>query len=296
MNNIQLDTDLLSLLPPWYRQILDYQEICQTEETQLEALSQEINAVADNFFFQTMDVSAISQWESILGIVATPSETISFRQARLINRISTKPPFTLGFLYQKLDELIGPDQWKVTVDYPNYTLYIQSSAQDQSYATEVAYTIGKIKPAHIVYINTPFLESVLTLSETISQSNRQWNYNLGTWQLGVLPFSTDIDKGVIKMPSTPSIQTTLLNDVATFTSSDIAQAQLNGSLTISDLSKSVSGNTVTVSYTVQPSQLSEITQVALQNSSGKNLTAANVYILVTDTVILKHSIPVQEGA
>lgn len=296
MNNIQLDTDLLSLLPPWYRQILDYQEICQTEETQLEALAQEINAVADNFFFQTMDVSAISQWESILGIVATPSETISFRQARLINRISTKPPFTLGFLYQKLDELIGPDQWKVTVDYPNYTLYIQSSAQDQSYATEVAYTIGKIKPAHIVYINTPFLESVLTLSETISQSNRQWNYNLGTWQLGVLPFSTDIDKGVIKMPSTPSIQTTLLNDVATFTSSDIAQAQLNGSLTISDLSKSVSGNTVTISYTVQPSQLSEITQVALQNSSGKNLTAANVYILVTDTVILKHSIPVQEGA
>ena len=296
MNNIQLDTDLLSLLPPWYRQILDYQEICQTEETQLEALAQEINAVADNFFFQTMDVSAISQWESILGIVATPSETISFRQARLINRISTKPPFTLGFLYQKLDELIGPDQWKVTVDYPNYTLYIQSSAQDQSYATEVAYTIGKIKPAHIVYINTPFLESVLTLSETISQSNRQWNYTLGTWQLGVLPFSTDIDKGVIKMPSTPSIQTTLLNDVATFTSSDIAQAQLNGSLTISDLSKSVSGNTVTISYTVQPSQLSEITQVALQNSSGKNLTAANVYILVTDTVILKHSIPVQEGA
>ena len=295
MNNIQFDTDLLSLLPPWYRQILDYQEICQTEEDQFEALAQEINAVADNFFFQTMDASAISQWESILGIAATPNETLSFRQARLINRISTKPPFTLGFLYQKLDELIGPNEWEVTVDYPNYTLYIQSSAQNQSYAIEVAYTIGQIKPAHIVYVNTPFVEHILNLNETINQSNRQWNYKLGSWQLGNMPFSTDIDKGVIKMPSTPSIQEALLNDVANFTSNDIAQAQLNGTLTISNLTKTVDENTVTISYTVQPTQTSEITQVALQNASGETLTSSMVYIPVTDTVILKHSIVTQEG-
>ena len=118
MNNlIEVDYDLLSLLPPWYREILDYQVICETEAQQFELLAQEIVAIADNFFFQTMDEGSVLQWEQILGIVANPStETLGFRQARLINRISLRPPYTLGFLYQRLDELIGPGQWQVTVD------------------------------------------------------------------------------------------------------------------------------------------------------------------------------------
>lgn len=160
MNRVILDTDMLSLLPPWYREILDYQQICQTEEAQFTALANEINGVADNFFFQTMDISAVSQWERIFGITPNlDTDTLEFRRARVLNRISTRPPFTLGFLYQKLDELIGPGEWTVTVDYPNYTLYIESSAENQLYATEVAYTINRIKPAHIVYVNTPYTRS-----------------------------------------------------------------------------------------------------------------------------------------
>ena len=49
MNSYGLDSSLLELLPPWYRNILDYQEICQTEEEQFEALAQEISGVGDNF-------------------------------------------------------------------------------------------------------------------------------------------------------------------------------------------------------------------------------------------------------
>ena len=170
---------MLGLLPPWYREILDYQEICQTEKAQFDALAAEITGVADNFFFQTMDESAVSMWEQIFEIVPNPdTESLAFRRARALNRISTRPPFTLGFLYQKLDELIGPGTWTVTVDYPNYTIYIESSAENQQYATEVAYTINRIKPAHIVYVNTPYTRTGLLLSETIELSQRVYNYKL----------------------------------------------------------------------------------------------------------------------
>ena len=109
MKQIELDSDLLELLPPWYREILDYQQICQTEQGQFEALADEVVGVADNFFFQTMDENAVSQWEQIFGIVPDPStEPLEFRRVRVLNRVSTRPPFTLAFLYQKLDELIGP--------------------------------------------------------------------------------------------------------------------------------------------------------------------------------------------
>ena len=296
MNRLELDTDMLGLLPPWYREILDYQELCQTEKAQFDALAAEISAVADNFFFQTMDESAVSMWEQIFEIVPNPdTESLAFRRARALNRISTRPPFTLGFLYQKLDELIGPGAWTVTVDYPNYTIYIESSAENQQYATEVASTINRIKPAHIVYVNTPYTRTGLLLSETIELSQRVYNYKLGAWGLGVLPFAVEQSQGVIKMPTTPSIQAALLNDTANFVSGDIASARINGTIAISELNKSVEGSTLEVTYTVAQSQTEAITSAELLDAEGNVLTSSTVYVPVSGSTIMKHIIPVSEG-
>lgn len=296
MSSIQFDTDLLSLLPPWYRGILDYQQICQTEQEQMEAAAQAIQSIADNMFFQTMDEPSIYLWEQVLSIVPNPqTETLAFRQARVISRLSTRPPFTLQFLYQKLDELIGPGQWTVTVDYPNYALYIRSAALNQSYATEVAFTVNRIKPAHIVYVNTPYVESGLLLSESISMTQRTFNYLLGQWNLGELPFSTDNPQGVIKTPDTPSVQPALLTDVANFVSTDVASALINGTVAVSNLTKSVSGSTLTVQYTVPAGDLTEITTVALLDAEGNTLTNSTVYIPVSGATLLEHNIPVAEG-
>ena len=296
MSSFDLDTDLLAQLPPWYREILDYQGICRTEKAQFDALAAEINAVADNFFFQTMNAVAVSEWEKIFGIVPDVStESLAFRRARVLSRVSTRPPFTLAFLRRKLDELIGPGVWTVSVDYPNYTLYIESSAKNQQYAVEVAYTVNKVKPAHIVYVNRPYLQTGLLLSEEISAANRIFNYKLGAWGLGVSPFASEQEMGVFKMPEAPSIQPALLEGTAAFVSGDIASARVNGTKTITDLTKTVFGDTLTVTYTVRKSDAETITLVELLDSSGTVLTSASVYIPVTGPTIIKHTIPVKEG-
>ena len=296
MNPIELDTQLCQQLPPWYREVLDYQQICQTETAQFEALAQEITGVADNFFFQTMGLSGVEMWEQIFHIVPNPqTEDIDFRRYRVLNRITTKPPYTLGFLYQKLDELIGPGLWEVTVDYPNYTLYIESSAQNQNYAQEVAFTINRIKPAHIVYVNTPFIQSGILLSEQIERLIRTYNYKLGSWALGALPFATDGENEVVKLPETPSIQQALLTGVADFVSGDVASARINGTISITALSKSVSGNILTITYTVANTQTTEITSAELLDGDGNVLTSSQVYVPVGDSIVMKHTIPVNEG-
>ena len=292
----QLDTNLLEQLPDWYAQILDYQELCLAEQPSFDAVADEIIAVADNFFFQTMGLSGVEMWEKIFGIVPNPqTEDLDFRRYRVLNRITTKPPFTLGFLYQKLDELIGPGLWEVTVDYPNYTLYIESSAQNQNYANEVAFTINKIKPAHIVYVNTPFIQSGLLLSEQIERLIRTYNYKLGSWALGQLPFATDGENEVVKLPETPSIQEALLGDVADFVSGDVASARINGTISITALTKSVNANILTITYTVASSQTTEITSVELLDADGNVLTSSQVYVPVGDSIVMKHTIPVNEG-
>lgn len=296
MNRVQLDPQICKYIPTWYKPIEEYQQICQTETAQLETLAAAIHAVKENFYFQTMNLSGVEMWEDVLRIIPNPStEDLDFRRARVLNRITTKPPFTLGFLYQKLDELIGPGEWTVTVDYANYTLYIESAAQNFNYSTEVAFTVNRIKPAHIVFVSSPLIKSGLLLSETISHALRAYNYHLGSWALGQLPFATDTDLGVIKTPETPSIQAALLNGTAGFVMGDIASARINGTTAISAISKSQEGSTVTITYTVTEAMASSVSQVELLDSEGNVLTSSTVYIPVSGSVLMKHTIPVAEG-
>lgn len=294
---LELDHDLLSLLPPWYREILDYQAICKTEEERLEALAAEITAVRVNFFFQTMGEGAVSLWEQIFKI--SPNllkETLAFRRERLLNRISSRPPFTLQFLREKLNSLIGPGRWTLSVDYPNYTIYVESAAQNQSYAIEVSTTIGKIKPAHIVYLNRSMLQAGLLVSEGINKAVWTHNYKLGAWQLGLMPFITKGEEEAVKMANIPSIQPALLEGTAAFVSGDVASARINGATVISAITKSVIGSTLTVDYAVTAGQTGEITQAELLDASGTPLTVSNIYVPVKDRVVMKHVIKIAEGA
>ena len=289
----QLDTDLLRYLPPWFRRILDFQEICKTESAQMEALAAAINAVADNFFFQTMDEGAVSTWEKIFGIVPNPqTETLDFRRERVLNRVSMQPPFTLGFLYQKLDQIIGKGKYEIHVDYPNYTLYILSSAENQSYATEVSYTVGRIKPAHIVFINQPFVANKLTLGETVALSALVWQYRLGSWGLGLTPFVLTEDKEVVVVPSNYSVQQELLEDTAKAIPPNVASARINGSIVISSLDRTTVGNVAQVQYTVTAEQTQLVTQIELLDGEGNVLTASPVYVPVTEPAIFTHKIQV----
>lgn len=293
---MKLETDIIKYLPAWYREILDYQQLCLTETEQFEALALALNNTGDNFFFQTADEPTIALWEQVLHIIPNPvTEDLEFRRARVISRISSRPPFTLGFLYRKLDEIIGTGLWEVYVDYPNYSLYIGSSAKNQNYYMELAYTIGRIKPAHIVFVNSPLVQEELVMSETISLTEYRFNYRLGDWQLGALPFGDSIDKGVIKMAETPSIQPELLTAAAGFVLEDIASARINGALTITGLTKTRDGSTVNISYPVRTGDVGAITKVELLDAAGNVLTSSPVYVPVGEAVVLRHRIPIKEG-
>lgn len=297
MNNLELDYLPCEQLPPWYREVLDYQQMCQTIGAQFALLAEEINRVADNFFLQTMDLETVQMWEGIFRIVANPAtESLQFRRDRIINRISMRPPFTLRFLYSKLDELIGPGLWNVTVDYPNYALYIESNVDGQGYSQELIYTINHIKPAHITFINSPVAMSGIVLSERVSEISYTWNYVLnGQWLLGQEPFADEEEVQVIKLPQTPSIQSALLTGIADFVSGDVAAARLNGSIMVENINKSVSGSTLTITYQVTQAMTTEITQVELLAADGTVLTSMSAYVPVTETAVIKHVIPVQEG-
>lgn len=154
MFNWDLDVDLLALLPPWYREVLDYQLICQAESEQLRSLGNNILQIDENFYFQTMDEPAVNLWEEIFEILPNrQTEELDFRRERLLNRIRTRPPFTLAFLYQTLNDLIGIGKWRADIDYFNYIINIlldyEQVTKPKVFFGEVMSILHLIKPAHM---------------------------------------------------------------------------------------------------------------------------------------------------
>ena len=296
MNSVRVDTDLMAYLPDWYKEIEEYQQIIAAEKAQAVTLLSNMTAVKGNFFFATMNEGAVAEWERVLGIIPNPAtETLEFRRMRLINRLSTKPPFSIRFLRQKLDELIGAGNYVLTVDGSAYTIYIEASASNQGYAIEVARTINAIKPAHIVYVLTPFLQDSILMNEAVYGSAVIYNYRLGSWGLGLSPFTSQGEEREYKMAATPSVQEDLLNETAEGIIANIAKARINGSSVISDLTKSRSGSVVTVSYPVTTAVTSLVTKIEFLDADDNVLTLSNVYVPIAQTTTMKHLISVQEG-
>lgn len=292
------ETDLCQYWPPWFRRILDFQALCQTEGDELRAMAAAMEIVHQNLFVQTMDESTTAAWEAILHIVPNPvTETLEFRRDRVRNRLSLRPPFTLTFLYQRLDSLFGPGNWAVEVDYPNYTLYIEAAVEDQQYFSEMSITMDIIKPCHIVYISRPRVAASFLVSESITRTIGEYNYILGGWALGQKPFFSGDDEEVIKMAVQPSIQQAFLDQTAGFVANDIKSVRLNGSIAITAISKSTVGNVVSVGYRVQRSQIEEVNLIELLDGAGTALTTSAVYVPIEEeTVAFRHEFIVKEGA
>lgn len=173
-------------------EIRDFREIANTEAKELEQAQKAVDKLLADQFIETACKETILRRERELGIQYDPeTETLEFRRKRLINRYSTKPPFTLRFLQQQLDDLVGRGRTNVTVDVQNFILTVEAAITDANVFKEVEHTVNVIKPANLVYQQRTALIETIGLDEKISRQDVTWNYKLdGSWKLGEKPFAT----------------------------------------------------------------------------------------------------------
>lgn len=290
-------TSTRELFPSVYNGVLEISVLSETDDVLLDQALAKLERAQLNQFILTADEETISVYEKMFSILANPTtETLQFRRERILNRMSLQPPFTMRWLQNKLDEIIGVSKWNAYVDYANRTLYIESFVVNQQWFNELRITINRIKPCNLVFVNKPLIMADVVANETIVSATQHYNYILGQWQLGQEPFATTDSEEVIKLPSVNSINPNLLADVASFSATDVVAVRLNGSVKLSNFTtKAGQGTTTIVEYEVKPAQASEIMQIELLGTGDRVLTASAVYIPVTEAVICKHAINFKEG-
>lgn len=290
-------TSTRELFPSVYNGVLEISVLSETDDVLLDRALAKLERAQLNQFILTADEETISVYEKMFSILANPTtETLQFRRERILNRMSLQPPFTMRWLQNKLDEIIGVGKWNAYVDYANRTLYIESFVVNQQWFNELRITINRIKPCNLVFVNKPLIMADVVADETIVSATQHYNYILGQWQLGQEPFATTDSEEVIKLPIVKSINPNLLADIASFSATDVVAVRLNGSVKLSNFTtKAGQGTATIVEYEVKPAQASEITQIELLGTGDRVLTASAVYIPVTEAVICKHTINFKEG-
>ena len=288
---------LRSFVPLVYDGVVELESLIDAEEREMDTARREMSAAFANTFVLTADESGILMFENMLGILANPNtENLEFRRQRLLNRLSMNPPYTYRFLKKKLDEVIGVGAWTSYIDFDNYTLYVESSASNQNWYSEIEFTINRIKPCNIVFTNVPYTAAVLNLSEEISYETNQWRYRLGAWRLGQYPFVTIEGGGVIKMPEIKSVQPALIEDAANFVLEEVSYILINDTLRVTSfVAETVGANAASIVYTVTPDMTELITDLKLMSADDRVLTQASVYVPVRQTIRSKHTITVKEG-
>jgi hypothetical protein len=186
--------------PEYYSAILDFVELSDTETIELDLLDAALQLSFDNQFVNTSNERAIARRERMLGIQADPtSESLAFRKQRILNRYQTHPPFTVRYLQQQLDRLVGPGMTIVSVDVQNFILFVTTNVENANIFREVQHTVQTVKPANMVYQQNTSLEGMIEVEEHISKQTITWNYKLdGSWQPGEKPFASLGEEVVIK--------------------------------------------------------------------------------------------------
>lgn len=285
--------------PAIYDGVLEYEEVIKTEGEALYYAHEALQNILLSQKLSTMPIDTITSYESIFGIIGNPdTETLEFRRQRIINRLSLKPPFPMEFLESRLDEIIGVGRWTIDYDKDEFTLYIESSASDQQWATELSITINSIKPANIVYVNVPAIFNSIYVNSKSGYSQNTANYVSGLWIVGEKNIVSYSDKGDIVMATTLTMTDTMMELMLVQLKDEIvADFYFNDSV-VKPAVKTINSATnqlVSTCDLLASDGITELTKVVLRNASGEALDVHNVSVPVLDGITLKHTLTIGEG-
>lgn len=168
-----------NLSPHIYNKNVEMQNILETEQAEFDTLETKIKTMFLNTFPKTANIEGIYKFEKLFGIVPSPStESLQFRQERIINRLSNFPPFTEEYLKEVLDNILGKNMYEFVIDYETYTIDISALEPGSGWVGELTKTLEKIIPVNMVWNLHIYLLSWSAVKDTYvtwgNLSNLTW--------------------------------------------------------------------------------------------------------------------------
>lgn len=283
--------------PRYYEGILETDELIKTENDTFNWLFTIIESAKRNQFIAYADEVGIFAYEQLFQIASNPQEeTLEERRFRLLNRIQTLSYYTMNFLRDRMDAILGVNNYEIQMDYENYTLYIRSSSKNNFLYTEVANTINKIKPANIVFINIPLLSHTIAVNNEVYSQKWWWNYIPSKWHVGEKPIMGIQTLQKIKGKGVSSLTDTLMNHLKEHIGNLSVKVLLNNKVEVTSfVQKLVIGGYLRMSFKVPNYEtIGTITNMKVVDKDGMILSNDNVYLPIESDSMIEYRFNVKE--
>ncbi|MEG0431054.1 MAG: putative phage tail protein [Anaerovoracaceae bacterium] len=143
---------LKSYLPIYpYNENKESDELLRVEQPEFDSFNEELKLCFSRQSILTADHIGIKLYENMLDIYANKNDTLEFRKERVILKLNSSPPFTLKYLRNCMDRIVGSNNYKVSMDYNAFTLHIEGTAKNENWFIEMTTLLARIKPANILY-------------------------------------------------------------------------------------------------------------------------------------------------
>lgn len=144
--------DCMGHLPDYYKNIEQFKQLTHSDDEEFKLVKAQVDKDLNNAFIMKADATSVGIFEKEIGIVAdTTTETLEFRRKRLINRYTTKPPFTIRWLENQVQTLLGNDLLGVWRDDDVEILYIHINISSYAVLKEFETTIEAVLPLSMLY-------------------------------------------------------------------------------------------------------------------------------------------------
>lgn len=209
-------------LPKVLQDVEEFKAINSNLDIELTNIDTFIKGIQTEAIVQTATEYGISKWEKTLGIIPMNNESLDVRRFRVNNILTSKLPYTLRWLQNKLTEIVGSNSgWTLNINYQDYTITIILSGLDTNLMLEVQKQLRNAVPANMgleiggpsiaggdVRIGIGLMYGTKYLIETVGVGASRFALGKNKWTATMIKKSTpdyyyyETDKKVAVKPNT----------------------------------------------------------------------------------------------
>lgn len=154
---------LLAQLPAYYRDIREFRELSDSVSSGYDKIDAAFEQMVNDQFVVSSSEPAVARREKYFDIVPDLTiETLAFRKRRLLSRMQENVPYTLEYLKDLLDGLLGGQFTQLELDILLLELEALVYVENASFYLEVERLLERIVP-----LNIDLTVAVLMLREVL---------------------------------------------------------------------------------------------------------------------------------
>lgn len=118
---------LIDYLPPFMQGFAEVKAVMRTEQPELDRAWLDIQVPLADAFIMDCDEYGIKKYESFVGVIPDPKDTLDDRKARVLIYWNNFVPYTYRVLVRRLNELCGAGNYEIYGSQENYELFLKTS-------------------------------------------------------------------------------------------------------------------------------------------------------------------------